>query len=118
MRRYVTDDAGGRIEHTGIKVWYVICGTHGKRVEWSWLIGPGAGCEHDVYLVDSKGRRGTNSKDSTFFTKQTAIDNWRYHSKAEDDDHLDTVVDIANGMIEAAEAKRKTLRPTKPWQDL
>lgn len=118
MKRYVTDREGNRIEHTGIKVWYVLCGTECKMVEWSWLIGPVKGYPNGLHMVDARGNRGNNPKSSTFFTRKAAIDDWRYHSKAEDAEHLDLIETIAEGMIKASGEARKKLRSTKPWQDL
>lgn len=116
MKRFVKDKQGNRIEHTGIKVWYVMCGTQGKKVEWAWLVGPVSPARLDV--VCPNGARGCAGVDDAFFTKQAAIDNWRYHSKAEDREHLKLIKIIAEGMIKSAEEAETKLRPTKPWQEL
>lgn len=118
VRHFVKDRDGKRVEHTGIKVWYVLCGTKGKRVEWAWLIRRVNGTSNALVVVDSKGVCGHAGKDGTFFTRECAVDNWRYHSKAEEAEHLKLIKIVAEGMIKSAEEAEAKLRPTKPWQDL
>jgi hypothetical protein len=104
-------------KHTGIKVWYVLCGTSGKKVEWGWLVGKGPG-NGKVEILSVNGCLGYNDADSTFFTKQGAIQNWRYHSKAETLEHVAVLEQTAEELQAKAERLRKTIRLTKPWQDL
>ncbi len=116
-QRYVTDGLGTRISHTGIKVWYVMCGTKGKEVEWAYLTGKQIS-DTRIETVDKNGCIGHCIRDSTFFTRQCAIDNWRYHSKAETEEHA-TLLDLIGDQLKRhAHQARKNLRPTKPWQDL
>jgi hypothetical protein len=118
VKRFVKNSEGHRTEHTGIKVWYVLCGTKGKKVEWAWLVGPVSGTSDALVVVDARGHVGHAGKDGAFFTREAAVDNWRYHSKAEEAEHLKLIKIIAEGMIKSAEEAETKLRPTKPWQDL
>lgn len=106
-----------RIAHTGIKVWYVMCGTKCQEVCWTYLTGKQIS-KTAIETVDPNGCLGYCSLDSIFFTRQCAVDNWRYHSKAENLEHVAVLELTAEDLLKKAEKIKKKLRTTKPWQDL
>jgi len=98
------------------KVYYVMCGTGGE-VEWGWMLGSSG--DH-ISIGDPKTKKltGYNPKSTTFFTKQQAIDDWKWRSGAETSEHADILQREGEKLVAAAENLRDKLRIKGDWRDL
>lgn len=112
---FITVD-GTRIPHTGIKVWYVMCGTEGKQVEWAWLVGPGP--DNRIEVLSATGGRGWCTAKTIFFTRVAAVNDWRRRAAAETTEHADALIAVADELYHKADRIRTMARPVGPFHDL
>lgn len=99
------------------KVYYMMCGTNGKKVEFSYLLRTD---NKNAYFCDPKTgeENGHSDLKSCFFTPEHAINDWRMRSSAETTEHIDILKNVGEELIHRAEKMRINARTIGAWQDL
>lgn len=107
---------GAKLYHTGIKVWYVMCGTKGKRIESAWLVGRGP--DNRIEIMSQNGSRGWCDVKSIFFTRAAASNDWRRRAAAETTEHADALIAVADELYNKADRIRASARPVDHFHNL
>lgn len=105
------------IPHGALKVYYVMCSTQGKTVEWRYArnIVPS---KDEVLLWNDTGTEagGWMSLKHCFLTERQAREDWRRRADAETKEHIDILKAAGQSLIDKAD--RIKVREQCHWSDL